>query len=1109
MKKIILLFGTFLLCTSMLFAQKQISGKITSKEDGSALPGVTVTVKGTTIGGTITDVGGNYKISVPAGSTTLVFTFIGMKTQEVEVGNQTSVNVILESSATQLGGVVVTALGIKKDEKAVGYSVQSVKGDIVENGQNTNMINDLGGKVAGVQVTSGSGAAGGSSFITIRGNNSILGDNQPLFVVDGVPIDNSQYSSGNPDNGSENNLTTGVAYSNRAIDINPDDIASVSVLKGGAATALYGLRAANGVVVITTKKGASSGNKINVSLNSSISFDVVNKLPDLQTTYSQGNNGVYQGPETHQSGSWGAPLSSLSYATPGYFTNAATQDPYGLGYYDWDKNGIIVKSGSAHSSGKAVTPYDNTKNFFKTGLTINNGLSLSGGNADASYYCSLSNERQDGIVPLNTFNRTTIKISGDTKLSKKITTSGSINYINSGGDRMQQGSNTSGIMLGLLRTPCTFDNANGYSDPANTPDAYTFPDGSPRTYRGGAFVLQNGSSGRYDNPFWSINNNIFHDDVNRIIGMVSATYTPLTWLNITYRAGNDWYIDRRNGDIAVASAGVPLGQIQLDNHYSMDINSDLIANITKDITKDIHSNITIGNNMYQHKHTQEYIEGDGLAQPGFYDLSNASSVLSREWIDKKRTAAFYGDFGFDYKSMIFLNFTGREEWSTTLNDPFFFPSVSGGFVFTELPGLTDNKVLSFGKIRASYAIVANDVPYLYGSTTPYAQASNIDGWTSGISFPFEGLTGYQKSTSLGNPNLKPEQMKSFEVGTELKFFKNRLGLDFSYYSNTNKDLILEVPIAASSGYSASLMNAATMTNKGIEATLDITPVKTKNWQWDMSFNFTKNKNMVVSLAPGIDNVFLGGFTGAEIRAVAGQPYGSMYGNGWLTDASGNVVIDDNPASATYKQPIADPNEKSYGTTQPKWLLGISNSVKYKNISLSFMFDIKVGGIMWNGTKGALCYFGRASQTSTRGDSVLYSGVLGHTDANGNIFHYDANGIEVKGSGSSNNYYTVRDQNWYQGNGGGFGSQSAQFIENANWVRLKELTLTYALSSSVCKKIGFSGIAIFFTGRNLWLSTPYTGVDPETSLTGADNAQGIDYFNMPNTKSYIFGLKLSL
>ncbi|MGD0712020.1 MAG: carboxypeptidase-like regulatory domain-containing protein, partial [Bacteroidales bacterium] len=359
MKKIALLtVFTVLMGVQCIFAQKQITGKISSSADGTTLPGVTVSVKGTTTA-TYSDVNGKYSITVPASATTLVFSFIGMKTQEVEIGNLSSIDVKLESSATQLGGVVVTALGIKKDEKALGYSVQQVKGDIIEQGNNTNVINDLGGKVAGVQVTSGSGAAGGSSFITIRGNNSILGDNQPLFVVDGVPIDNSQYNSGNPDNGAENNLTTGVAYSNRAIDINPDDIASVSVLKGGAATALYGLRAANGVVLITTKKGApsSNGNKVNVTFGSTVSLDKVNKLPDLQNTYAQGDGGVWLGPETHCSTSWGPALSTLNYANPGYFTNAATQDPYGLGYYDWDKNGILVSSSDPNSSHKTITPY--------------------------------------------------------------------------------------------------------------------------------------------------------------------------------------------------------------------------------------------------------------------------------------------------------------------------------------------------------------------------------------------------------------------------------------------------------------------------------------------------------------------------------------------------------------------------------------------------------------------------------------------------------------------------------------------------------------------------------------------------------------------------------
>jgi len=1082
MKKLLLLLGVFLLSTSFMFAQKTITGKVTSKSDGSSLPGVAVLVKGKTTG-TITDADGNYKLTVPEATTTLVFSFVGMTKQEVEIGTQTSINVVMETASTVLEGIVVTALGISKQEKALGYSVQQVSGDVISQSDNTNVVNSLGGKVAGVQVTNSSGAAGSSSYITIRGSHSVLGENQPLFIVDGVPIDNSQSSS----NGS---LVDGVALSNRAIDINPDDIAAISVLKGGAATALYGLRAANGVVMISTKKGKTTGaNKINVTYNSSVSFDKVNKLPEVQTKFGQGDGGQWLGPETKCSTSWGPKLDTCAYSNGPL---AANQDPYNFGYYDWDKNGLIVGKNDPTSNGKAVTPYDNLKNFFQTGVSYNNDLSLSGGNESSTYYFSMSNSTSKGIIPLNTFDKTTVKIAGDTKLSKKISTSGSVNYINSGGYRIQQGSNMSGLMLGLLRTPVTFDNANGYSDPANTPDAYTFiKDGyvsQPRTYRG---------FGKYDNPYWTVNENPYRDDVNRIIGNFAVVYNPLEWLNFTYRLGNDWYTDKRKGDFAIGSAAFPTGQIMLDNQYNMDINSDFICNISRNITNDIKSNLTLGQNMYQTKFHQTYVQGDQLALPDFYNISNALTVQSKEFIDQKRTAAFYGDLGLDYKSMVFLDVTGREEWTTTLSKPFFFPSASLGFVFTELPSLVKNSVLSFGKVRASYANVANDAPTLQ-SLNYYSSAAFLDGWTTGISFPFEGQTGYMIDPTLGNAGLKPEEMRSLEFGTELKFFKNRLGIDFTYYNNKNQNVILDVPVAGSSGYAAKLMNAATMVNKGIEAMLDVTPVKTKDWEWNMLFNFTKNNNMVVALAPGVDNVYIGGFTGSEIRAVVGQPYGEIYGTDWVKDGSGNIVINDDPTSSSYRQPMMSETEVSLGNTQAKWLLGITNTLKYKNVSLSFLVDIKAGGVMWNGTKGALDYFGTAKNTETRGDSIIMTGVQGHYDSHGTLI-----------TNGTNTMYTIRDENWYTGVGGGFGGPTSQFVEKANWVRLRQITLSYSLGDNIVKKTGFKAISVYFTGKNLWLKTPYTGVDPETSLFGSHNAQGIDYFNMPSTKTFTFGIKLAI
>lgn len=457
MKKLTLLMA-FLhaFAFTMLSQEVQVKGRVTSAEDGSALPGASVVVKGTNTA-TVTDPEGNYSIRVPAGATTLVVSFIGMKTKEVEIAGQTTINIAMQPEVIGMEEVVVTALGISKERKTIGYAVQDVKSDDLTRVPNLNMINSLNGRVAGLQVTSASGVAGSSSYITIRGANSITGNNQPLFVVDGIPIDNSMNASGNPDNGS-NNLLEGVAYSNRAIDLNPEDIESVTVLKGGAASALYGIRAANGVIIITTKKGKASKEGFGtIDVSSSVAFDQVNKLPELQNKFVQGQGGKYRGPETRNRYSWGPKADTM-------YWDGSTNNKY-------DKHGFLVGASDPNAKIK-FTPYDNLNNFFQTGITYNNSVSFSGGNENSSFYANLTNLSTTGIVPKNTFDKTSIKISGETKVSQKITIEGSANYIKSGGNRIQQGSNLSGVMLGLLRTPISFDNSNGYSDPANTPEAY-------------------------------------------------------------------------------------------------------------------------------------------------------------------------------------------------------------------------------------------------------------------------------------------------------------------------------------------------------------------------------------------------------------------------------------------------------------------------------------------------------------------------------------------------------------------------------------------------------------------------------------------------------------
>jgi len=1054
----------------VLAQQKAISGTVRSSEDKLPVIGATVVVAGTTIG-TVTDINGRFSLTVPANGSVLAISYIGMKKLEVPVGSAVQYDVLLEPETHGLEEVVVTAIGISKEKKSLGYSVQDVAGDKINNAETGNVLSAITAKVAGVNITSSSGSAGSSSFITIRGQNSINGNNQPLFVVDGIPIDNSMNYSGNPDD-LQNNLTNGVNYSNRAIDLNPDDIESISVLKGGAATALYGMRAGNGAIIITTKKGKDTNGSLAVSISSSVAIDKVNKLPALQTLYAQGNNGVYGSSTTS---SWGPLISDLRY-------DGATD-------YPRDKNGrLVLATDPTAKQDLPARAYDNAGNFFQTGMTYNNNVSLSGGNKDANFFLSLGNTSTTGIIPRNTFGKTSVKLSGETKLGTRIKVSASANYIRSGGDRMQQGSNTSGVMLGLLRCTPTFDNSNGHgADGYKYPDAYMYPDGTPRRYA------------TYDNPFWTVNKNQFRDQVDRLIGYVMLVYNPLKDLTVTYRLGDDVYSDRRKGHTALLSSNIPGGQQQEDHHYNNDLNSDLTINYFKELFSGFSTNVTVGQNMFQSANQQLFVEGNGFVVPDFYHMSNTSSQLVREKTTKFRTAALYADLQFSFRSMIYLGFTGRNEWSTTLpanNNSFFFPSSSLGFIFTELPGLKNNKILSYGKIRASYAKIANHAaPYWTENT--YTLLSINDGWATGAgeSFPFNGVAGFAPSNTLTNSALKPESMVSREVGLELKILNNRISLDMTYYNNQNRDLLIFVPVTGSSGFDYRYMNAATMENKGIELVGTVVPVSHNDFNWALTTNYTQNKNKVLSLAPGVTNIDLGGFTGSTINVVVGEAYGSMFSTGFYKDSQGRLIINDNSSSAGYGYPIKNEQMKSLGSIAPKWTMGITNEFTYKGIGLSFLIDIKKGGIMWNGTLSRLDGFGVSKITENRGQSVVFDGIKGHIE----------NG-QVVSTGAVNDIQTTYSQYYYQNIGGGASCSEEQFVEKTDWVRLRELTLSYDFGR-VIKKSFVKHLKVYMTGRNLWLSTPYQGIDPETNLMGAFNAQGLDYFNMPNTKSYVFGVKL--
>lgn len=1068
---------SFLIAGSAMAQKRDISGKVTS-DKGNVLPGVTVQVKGTAIG-TFTKTDGSYKISVPKTAKVLTFKLLGMKSKEVNIGEQDVINVALEEDKILMEEVVVTAIGLEREKKSIGYAMEDVGGRVISESKTTNVLNSLTGKVAGVQVTSSTGTPGASSFIRIRGTSSITGENQPLFVVDGTPIDNSMSYSGNPDDGN-NNLLSSVAYSNRAIDLNSEDIESISVLKGPAATALYGLRASSGAIIITTKKGAAAvGEKINISFTTTMAFDEANKLPELQNKFAQGLNGQAVKAGTNEPRSWGGLIDTLMW------DGKANK---------FDKNGNIVSKNDP-SGVKPVSPYDNMGNFFQTGKTYIQSLNMAGGTDFGSFYLSLSSTDITGIVPRSEFKKQTVRFNGDARITSNLKASGTINYTNSGGTRIQQGSNTSGVMLGLLRTPPTFDNSNGFGvDGYDNPTAYMFADGTQRTYRGG---------GGYDNPLWTINRNPFMDNVDRYIGNFQLNWYLYDWWDVLFRIGADVYSDKRKQEFAINSRAFPSGQVFNHEIFNSDITSDLIMGFNQKLTDDLFGKLLIGGNTYATHYTSLYVQGDGLIVPNFYHVSNTSGQIIRQSDETLRRMAIYGDLTLDYNGWLYFNATVRNEWSTSLpkdKNSFLYGSGNLSFIFTEaLKDMFKDTPISYGQLRLNYALVGKDAP-IYATLTQYGQATYADGWVAGISFPFNGQVGYSLGDVLGNNKLTPESTTSLEVGLNLNFFDNLFGIDFTYYTSKSKEQIFNVPIASSSGFWRQIKNAGSLSNDGIEIVLNANPIRSDDFKWNLALNFSTNKNMIDELAPGVDNIFLGGFEGSSIRAVAGKPYGSIFGYGWLR-RNGQVVINDDPDSPEFGYPILDPFEKDFGSANPDWLLGFRNEFNWEGITLSFLIDIKQGGVIWNGTKGALYYFGTSKETEIRGTTKVFDGVKGHYDADGNLV---SNSDFAK-----NDLVAALDQNWLAfGNGNGFyGNNTEDFIEDAGWIRLREVSLSYQLPKTIVEVTPFSDIIVTFTGRNLWLSTDYTGVDPETSLMGAANAQGLDYYNMPGTRTYNFSLNV--
>lgn len=825
MKKSLPFLMLLLLFSIAAWAQtRTITGTVTAESDQNPLPGVSIRVVGQKTG-TLTNAAGKYSIQVTGTNLSLEFSYLGFKTQTKIIGNSNEVNVSLSDDQTSLNEIVVTALGIKRDKRTLTYSTQEVGGNALVAAKENNIVNALAGKVAGVQITNSSGAAGSSSKIVIRGNTSLTGENGALFVVDGVPINNSE--AGNPDGA----LSAG-GTANRAIDIDPNIIESVTILKGAAASALYGSAAARGVVIITTKTGKG---KPSVSVSSGLTVDHP-IFPEFQDKYAQGNNGEYVDGNNGElgSGSWGPLI-----------------------------DGLVV-------NGNPVQKHDPRKEFFRTGYTTDNTVAVSGASDKSTYLVSYSYLKTKGTMPGTDFGRHSFFTKFSNNITDKINVIGQLNYVNTSNDRLPEGNSLASPFWTVYAAPISWD-----------PLPTTYPDGTQRVFRAAR-----------NNPYWLVDNVKFSSLVNRFLPVFTVTYNPTPWLTITERLGADIFNDDTHYHEAPGIVG---GESDNGKMYNREINfrqynHDLIIEAKKNFSDDFFGSILIGNNILASDQKTVFDKGIGLSAKDFYNISNASTQISTITESNYRKVGIYAQLTGEYKKMLSLSLTGRYDGTSVLNsDKQFYPygSASGAFIFTEALGMNNNPIMNFGKFRISYSYVGNDNVAPYSIGTPYVKPI-----IGNIEFPYDGLNGFLLTNTYGDKNLKNEGLKEFETGFEFKFLKSRLNFEATYFNKVSKDLISTTPITPSSGFNAAVINAASMYNRGVEFVLGGTPIKTKDITWDIALNFTKINNKVTEIGQGLDNIQFAGFVSPGVFAYKDQPYAVIFGSRYLRNDAGRLVIDE-------------------------------------------------------------------------------------------------------------------------------------------------------------------------------------------------------------------------
>jgi TonB-linked SusC/RagA family outer membrane protein len=1068
MKKLLLMLAVFLWSgLQIAMAQSRpVKGQVLD-ETGEGVPGASVQVKGTTAG-TITDADGNFSLEVPDDDNTLIIKAIGYSDIQVNAGDGDNVlNIRLTTSNTQLSETIVTANAVKREKRSLGYSTTTVGSDELGKGGSTSPINSLAGKIAGVNITTTSNSPGSSSRIVLRGGSSILGNNQALIVVDGVPISNGNFGT----SGNVGNLSNQVDFGNRGNDINPDDIESVTVLKGPAATVIYGSAASNGALMITTKKGRrrpDGAKKTEVEVNTGVSFSSILKYPDFQNSYGQGDlHGVYD--DRRENFSWGLPFDDQN-------------RPWGQ-----------VIDGQQKVKPYSALP-NNTKDFFDVGKIYTNSVAVNSGNEDAAFRLGFNTLNSTSIFPGKSYDKYNVTFSGNANLTNKFYASISFNYSKSVGDLVGNGQGASSLLDNLYQMPrdIPIRDLRNMDDKFNSMD-YVDANGVHRYGYYGAYAL---------NPYYTLEKFKNANRVDRILGNITLGYKPFTWLKIENRLGTDMYTDRRYQSAPLFSSDPAdesglytrpqnnVGRYSEDVYNLGNIYNDLMVTLNKDFAKDFNINVLVGHNVTQQRLTDVYSstnEDGGLIVPDYYNLQNSNGkILSFNSLSLVRRVGLYGDASVSYKNMLFAGVTARNDWSSTVPKSYFYYGGNVSFVFSELFNESLKRYWNYGKFRMSYGSVGNDAnPYVY--TTVYNQTVANGDFGSNV-FPFKGVPGFGYGDQIGNPNITPEISKEYEIGTEQAFFDNRITLDFSYYSKRSENQIIPVSLAPSSGFRSKVINAGLLTNKGVELAVRFTPVMTRTgFRWDLFGTFTKNTSLVKEIYPGTDQINTGnGINGMTVVAAVGKPYGTFYTNGYLRDPNGNIVVD-----STTGRPRIDPSGNMYfGSYQPKFQASWGTSLSYKGFSLYVMFDMKKGGEFFSRTKDLLAFVGTSKETEKRDPYVWENSVYEGSDG-----AYHTNNTKF----DPYLFYTTQA-----------GRPNEFMLVDASYVKLREARISYSLPAKWMSKTPFGSATVSIFGNNLFIWTPKENQysDPELSSNGAANAQGFEFSAAPSLRNYGFNLKFT-